>query len=250
VQAQAEVSAADDSRIIFGLEPTRTQLDSPRREARKAALELSTSSPVTSDQDNQVRKTPGRRRRFPASNPILETSDGLNRDVEVLILSPARGADEKSHDTRPHAQPGKERLPELLALSAVDGFEDRGRTIVKNARTAHAKSALQKRGESTRHTQIAVHSSSIALLEPSRQADERVLDQLNRSVDELELSVRSYNCLKNANIRTIRELVQKTEAEMLKTKNFGRKSLNEIKEILHTMGLSLGMRVDQPAAQE
>jgi len=67
-------------------------------------------------------------------------------------------------------------------------------------------------------------------------------------VEELELSVRSYNCLKNANIRTIRELVQKTEAEMLKTKNFGRKSLNEIREILTTMGLGLGMRVDQPAA--
>jgi DNA-directed RNA polymerase subunit alpha len=61
--------------------------------------------------------------------------------------------------------------------------------------------------------------------------------------------VRSYNCLKNANIRTIRELVQKTEGEMLKTKNFGRKSLNEIKEILSGMGLSLGMRLDQPAAQ-
>ena len=73
-------------------------------------------------------------------------------------------------------------------------------------------------------------------------------ENLDKSVEELELSVRSYNCLKNANIRTIRELVQKTEAEMLKTKNFGRKSLNEIKEILHTMGLSLGMRVDQSAA--
>ncbi len=73
-------------------------------------------------------------------------------------------------------------------------------------------------------------------------------ENLDKSVEELELSVRSYNCLKNANIRTIRELVQKTEAEMLKTKNFGRKSLNEIKEILTTMGLGLGMRVDQPAA--
>jgi DNA-directed RNA polymerase subunit alpha len=75
-------------------------------------------------------------------------------------------------------------------------------------------------------------------------------ENLDKSVEELELSVRSYNCLKNANIRTIRELVQKTEAEMLKTKNFGRKSLNEIKEILHSMGLSLGMRVDQPAGQD
>src|SRR5689334_3585039 len=73
-------------------------------------------------------------------------------------------------------------------------------------------------------------------------------ENLDKSVEELELSVRSYNCLKNANIRTIRELVQKTEGEMLKTKNFGRKSLNEIKEILSTMGLGLGMRVDQPAA--
>ncbi|WP_047496405.1 DNA-directed RNA polymerase subunit alpha [Terriglobus sp. TAA 43] len=69
-------------------------------------------------------------------------------------------------------------------------------------------------------------------------------DNLNRSVEELELSVRSYNCLKNANIATIGELIQKTEAEMLKTKNFGRKSLNEIKEILAQMGLSLGMKID------
>ena len=70
---------------------------------------------------------------------------------------------------------------------------------------------------------------------------------LLKSVEELELSVRSYNCLKNANIKTIADLVQKTEPEMLRTKNFGRKSLNEIKEILHTMGLRLGMRVDLDA---
>ena len=69
-------------------------------------------------------------------------------------------------------------------------------------------------------------------------------EHLDKSVEELELSVRSYNCLKNANIRTIRELVQKSEAEMLKTKNFGRKSLNEIKDILQTMGLGLGMKVE------
>jgi DNA-directed RNA polymerase subunit alpha len=70
-------------------------------------------------------------------------------------------------------------------------------------------------------------------------------ENLDRSVEELELSVRSYNCLKNANITTIRQLVQKTESEMLKTKNFGRKSLNEIKEILGLMGLGLGMRFDE-----
>lgn len=70
---------------------------------------------------------------------------------------------------------------------------------------------------------------------------------LLKSVEELELSVRSYNCLKNADIKTIADLVQKTEQEMLRTKNFGRKSLNEIKEILHGMGLRLGMRVDLDA---
>ena len=74
--------------------------------------------------------------------------------------------------------------------------------------------------------------------------DPRV-EHLDRSVEELELSVRSYNCLKNANIQSIRELVQKSENEMLKTKNFGRKSLNEIKEILQKMGLSLGMKFDE-----
>ena len=84
--------------------------------------------------------------------------------------------------------------------------------------------------------------------EQTEEISERGLDKmnevLNRSVEELELSVRSYNCLKNANIQTIGELVQKSEAEMLRTKNFGRKSLNEIKEILANMGLSLGMRID------
>ena len=78
----------------------------------------------------------------------------------------------------------------------------------------------------------------------------RLIENLKRSVDELELSVRSYNCLKNANIRNIGELVQRTEAEMLKTRNFGRKSLNEIKEILEAMGLSLGMKLDEEVLGE
>ena len=76
-------------------------------------------------------------------------------------------------------------------------------------------------------------------------AADRFNEHLNRSVEELELSVRSYNCLKNANIQTIGDLVVRSEADMLKTKNFGRKSLNEIKEILTGMGLGLGMRFDE-----
>ncbi len=84
--------------------------------------------------------------------------------------------------------------------------------------------------------------------EPSRKLDGREMpkfnENLNRSVDELELSVRSANCLKNADIHKIWQLVSKSESEMLKTKNFGRKSLNEIKEVLTDMGLSLGMKLD------
>jgi DNA-directed RNA polymerase subunit alpha len=76
-------------------------------------------------------------------------------------------------------------------------------------------------------------------------ADETPLNEhLFRSVDELELSVRSANCLQNANIQLIGELVQRTEQDMLKTKNFGRKSLKEIKEILSSMSLSLGMKLE------
>ena len=83
---------------------------------------------------------------------------------------------------------------------------------------------------------------------PDKKDDDQETPQFNenlfRSVEELELSVRSANCLKNADIHKIFQLVSKTEPEMLKTKNFGRKSLNEIKEVLTEMGLSLGMKLD------
>jgi DNA-directed RNA polymerase, alpha subunit, bacterial and chloroplast-type len=83
--------------------------------------------------------------------------------------------------------------------------------------------------------------------EPVKPVERRPIqnEYLDRSIEELELSVRSYNCLKNADIKTVRELVQKNEQEMLKTKNFGRKSLNEIKEILAAMGLGLGAIFDE-----
>jgi DNA-directed RNA polymerase subunit alpha len=85
-----------------------------------------------------------------------------------------------------------------------------------------------------------------------QEETEGLNENLFRSVDELELSVRSANCLKHANIKLIGDLVQKTEAEILATKNFGRKSLNEIKEILAEMGLSLGMKLEnwQPRRSE
>lgn len=80
--------------------------------------------------------------------------------------------------------------------------------------------------------------------EESEEESKKINENLYRSVDELELSVRAANCLKNANIQLIGDLVQRSEAEMLKTQNFGRKSLNEIKDILADMGLSLGMKLD------
>jgi DNA-directed RNA polymerase subunit alpha len=93
---------------------------------------------------------------------------------------------------------------------------------------------------------IDFEDDDLPMIEPVIQKPaQNYNENLDRSVDELELSVRSYNCLKNSDIRSIRDLVQKSEAEMLKTKNFGRKSLNEIKDILTQMGLGLGMKFDE-----
>src|SRR5579884_1091702 len=97
------------------------------------------------------------------------------------------------------------------------------------------------------HLDIFIHPESMGEIKPDqRKEDEQsaINKNLFRSVNELELSVRAANCLKNANIKTIADLVQKSEMEMLKTKNFGKKSLNEIKEILAEMGLSLGTKLD------
>jgi len=92
---------------------------------------------------------------------------------------------------------------------------------------------------------IKVKDMEEALAQPvTQETSTEINKNLLRSVNELELSVRAANCLKNANIKTIADLVQKTEADMLRTKNFGKKSLNEIKEILAEMGLSLGMKLD------
>ena len=101
------------------------------------------------------------------------------------------------------------------------------------------------------HLSIFIHFEEEEEEEVPVQPEEaKINENLLRSVNELELSVRSYNCLKNANIQTIGELVQKTDAEMLKTKNFGGKWLNEIKEILAEMGLAFGMKVDLPPRAE
>jgi DNA-directed RNA polymerase subunit alpha len=102
------------------------------------------------------------------------------------------------------------------------------------------------------HLDIFVSPEDRLEAKPEAGAEEQlqaVNRNLYRNVSELELSVRAANCLKNANIKTIADLVQRTELEMLKTKNFGKKSLNEIKEILTEMGLGLGMKLEPAALQ-
>jgi DNA-directed RNA polymerase subunit alpha len=101
------------------------------------------------------------------------------------------------------------------------------------------------------HLTIFVNAEHETALEGVGEGElpENLAEYLNKSVDELELSVRSANCLKNAGIRSIRDLVQRTEKDMLETKNFGRKSLNEIKDILRPMGLSLGMEIEPAEAK-
>ncbi|MFM8541085.1 MAG: DNA-directed RNA polymerase subunit alpha [Nitrospira sp.] len=103
------------------------------------------------------------------------------------------------------------------------------------------------------HLDILIHPDQLGEMKPeARREEERreINKNLFRSVNELELSVRAANCLKNANIKTIADLVQKSEMEMLKTKNFGKKSLNEIKEILTEMGLGLSMKLDTLSSSE
>lgn len=98
------------------------------------------------------------------------------------------------------------------------------------------------------HLQLFIHMDEEVMVEEEPQEDESVVrlrSQLNSRVDELELSVRSSNCLRAANIQTLEELVTKSEGEMLKYRNFGRKSLNEISAILEEMGLGLGMDVEE-----
>jgi DNA-directed RNA polymerase subunit alpha len=101
------------------------------------------------------------------------------------------------------------------------------------------------------HLTIFVNAEHETALEGVGEGElpENLAEYLNKSVDELELSVRSANCLKNAGIRSIRDLVHRTEKDMLETKNFGRKSLNEIKDILRPMGLSLGMELEPAEAK-
>ena len=155
------------------------------------------------------------------------------------IFSPIRKVNFKVENARV----GQETDYDKLVLEVwTDG------SIRPDDAVAHASKLLKD------HLSIFIHLPEEDETSPAIEEEIKKTPSFNenllRSVNELELSVRAANCLKNAGIETIAELVQKTEGEMLKTKNFGRKSLNEIKEILTEMGLGLGMKVEDPIVTE
>src|SRR5882724_3770986 len=133
-----------------------------------------------------------------------------------------------------HVEPALDGRQRLVLEVWTDG------SVTPVTAVAEASRILEDHFELLRNFPQATPEGTAAKRDETRPRPE----YLFRSVDELELSVRASNCLKSANIRTIADLVPKTEAELLKTKNFGKKSLDEIKTILGEMGLSLGMRLD------
>ena len=157
------------------------------------------------------------------------------------LYSPVRQVAYKVDNTRV----GQELDYDRLSLTMeTDG------TVAPEDALAYAARILQDQLQVFVHFEDSMAASSPMIgmaASPSASSDESDANQLNRyllkKVDELELSVRSANCLKNDNIIYIGDLVQKSEAEMLRTPNFGRKSLNEIKEVLSSMGLRLGMDI-------
>jgi DNA-directed RNA polymerase subunit alpha len=136
-----------------------------------------------------------------------------------------------------HVEPAADGRERLVLEVWTDG------SVAPVTAVAEASRILEDHFELLTHFPVATPEEEAAERDETRPRTE-LNENLFRNVDELELSVRASNCLKTANIRTIADLVQKTEAELLKTKNFGKKSLNEIKTILGEMGLSLGMRLD------
>src|SRR5881409_2256141 len=136
-----------------------------------------------------------------------------------------------------HVEPTTNNKEQLILEMWTDG------SVAPATAVAEASRILEDHFELLTNFPQATPEGAAAKRDETQPRTERN-ENLFRSVDELELSVRASNCLKSANIRTIADLVPRTDAELLKTKNFGKKSLNEIKTILGPMGLALGMRLD------
>lgn len=217
--------------------------------------------------------------RLKAQGPGVVKAGDFDKDADVDILSPDVQLATLDKDGALEMEvcvergrgyvPAERREPEALPINAilldadfspvkrvnshVEETGDSRERLILEVWTDGSVAPVDAVGEASRiledHFQLLTHFPESALQEETAERTEtgprtELNENLFRNVDELELSVRASNCLKTANIRTIADLVQKSETDLLKTKNFGKKSLNEIKTILGEMGLSLGMRLD------
>ena len=151
MQAQAEIGAADDPRVVFGLEEPRAQLNPPRRQPGEPPLELGAARAVARHQNHQLGESPAAVAGLPAANALLEVHDRLDDDVEVLVFGPARRADDEADGAGADAEPGEQRLAEPLAVGTLDRHERRGRPIVEHLRVLHAETGSRetRRGRAT-----------------------------------------------------------------------------------------------------
>jgi len=217
--------------------------------------------------------------RLKAQGPGVVKAADFDKDADVDILSPDVQLATLDKDGALEMEvcvergrgyvPAERREPEALPINAilldadfspvkrvnfhVEETGDSRERLVLEVWTDGSVAPVDAVGEASRiledHFQLLTYFPESAPQEETTEHTEtgpraELNENLFRNVDELELSVRASNCLKTANIRTIADLVQKSETDLLKTKNFGKKSLNEIKTILGEMGLSLGMRLD------
>lgn len=251
--------AEDVTEIVLNLKEVIVRLD----EKEQATLRIDAQGPcevtaamITGDSAVQV------------LNPqlhIATLSDGASLKMEITVKV-GRGYVSAEKNKTEDAPMG------TIFLDAVFSPVRRVNHVITNARvgqrtdydklimeiwtdgTIDARSAIAQAAHILREQLVIfVGENFIVEEEPARveEPKKKLNENLFRRIEEIELSVRSANCLENADIKYIGELVQKTEAEMLRTKNFGRKSLNEIKEILTEMSLSLGMKLeDYPARKE
>ena len=170
--------------------------------------------------------------------PAEESEDAIGTLALDAVFSPIRKVSYKVTDTRVGQRTDYDKLTMEIWTNGA----------MRPSEALHRAASILR--EQFRVFLLSPEIEEPVLKDDKPQSEPQVNENLHRSVAELELSVRSANCLKNADIRYIGELVQKTEQEMLKTKNFGRKSLNEIKEILSDMGLGLGMIVPNFPSRE
>jgi DNA-directed RNA polymerase subunit alpha len=245
----------DVSEIILNLKQVRLKMDDAT--PRTIEIDVSGDSVVTA---GDIKSEDGRVEVLNPDQPIATmTGDGQLKMIMVVKVGKGYALSEANKD--------EEAPLGTIPIDAVFSPIQRVNYVVGNARvgqrTDYDKLTLEVWTDGSVSPEDAVAYGSKILKEQlnifinfdedaepqtdsvdDEQEKPAFNDNLYRSVEELELSVRSANCLKNAEILKIYQLVQKTETEMLKTKNFGRKSLNEIKEVLSEMGLSLGMKLD------